>query len=141
MSNLAPLTEAIVKVVPEITFGCNECNGTGKEICDNPDHGFIDALSFNDIGRIGCPGCGHDEKHRVKSSTCYKCCNNISLADVLRTVATIGEINPFGGLTPMWQNEHEYFLKQILMLWNLSKPLHLQSPKVIEFLYQIICKK
>lgn len=28
------------------------------DICNNPDHGFIDALSFHDIGRLGCPGCG-----------------------------------------------------------------------------------
>jgi hypothetical protein len=23
---------------------CPQCNGTGKEICTNPDHGFIDAI-------------------------------------------------------------------------------------------------
>ena len=32
----------------------------GVEYCDNPDHGFIDALSFHDIGRLGCPVCGHN---------------------------------------------------------------------------------
>lgn len=51
---------------------CPDCNGFGKEICDNPDHGLISALSFHDIGRIGCPGCGHDEHHRMKAN-CEKC--------------------------------------------------------------------
>lgn len=44
---------------------CFVCNGDGKETCNNPDHGFITALSFHDIGRIGCPCCGHDENHKV----------------------------------------------------------------------------
>ena len=30
---------------------CETCNGTGKEICDNPDHGFIGGLNFCDVGR------------------------------------------------------------------------------------------
>jgi hypothetical protein len=51
---------------------CKECNGTGYEICDNPDHGFIDAMG-GDIGRIGCPLCGHDEEHRILSSVCEAC--------------------------------------------------------------------
>ncbi len=50
---------------------CNECNGTGKIICDNPDHGFIGAMP-GDIGRLGCPVCGHDEEHKTKDD-CPKC--------------------------------------------------------------------
>ncbi|MEQ2025381.1 hypothetical protein ABLB84_06230 [Xenorhabdus szentirmaii] len=46
---------------------CPECCGDGKETCNNPDHGFISALSFHDTGRLGCPGCGHDEFHKVKN--------------------------------------------------------------------------
>lgn len=35
---------------------CDECNGTGKEICDNPDHGFIDAIGVRLMGHAnGCP--------------------------------------------------------------------------------------
>lgn len=45
---------------------CSSCGGDGIERCDNPDHGFIHALSFHDIGRSGCPCCGHDEKFRMK---------------------------------------------------------------------------
>ena len=52
---------------------CELCNGTGFELCDNPDHGFLDALISHDIGRIGCPLCGHDEQHRIKSSKCLEC--------------------------------------------------------------------
>ena len=44
---------------------CPECGGDGKETCTNPDHGLISSLSFHDIGRIGCPCCGHDEDHKV----------------------------------------------------------------------------
>lgn len=41
------------------------------EYCDNPDHGFIDAMGgvqSSDIGRLGCPGCGHDDERIVPSS-------------------------------------------------------------------------
>ncbi len=34
------------------------------DLCNNPDHGLLDALSFRDEGRIGCPVCGHDESRR-----------------------------------------------------------------------------
>jgi len=51
---------------------CDECNGTGQEICDNPDHGFIGAVA-GETGRLGCPVCGHDELHRVAGTTCGKC--------------------------------------------------------------------
>lgn len=56
---------------------CAACNGTGAEICDNPDHNFIasplGSVYQGDIGRIGCPGCGHDEQHRIPNSKCFDC--------------------------------------------------------------------
>ena len=52
---------------------CSTCEGDGIERCDNPDHGFIQALVFTDMGRIGCPCCGHDEKHRIMGSKCPDC--------------------------------------------------------------------
>lgn len=51
---------------------CPECGGTGTEICDNPDHGFISAVG-GEIGRLGCPVCGRDELHRVPNSVCEIC--------------------------------------------------------------------
>lgn len=45
------------------------------EICDNPDHNFIDSfgnVGNGDIGRIGCLMCGHDEEHRIKSTRTVK---------------------------------------------------------------------
>ncbi len=53
---------------------CPLCGGDGKETCDNPDHGLIDALSFHDVGRIGCPVCGHDERHKVKNGGSCELC-------------------------------------------------------------------
>ena len=50
-----------------VLFTCPDCAGDGKETCHNPDHGFISVLYFHDIGRLGCPVCGHDEKHKVKN--------------------------------------------------------------------------
>ena len=44
---------------------CPMCGGDGKETCNNPDHGFIGEMSFHDIGRLGCPVCGHDDDHKV----------------------------------------------------------------------------
>ena len=37
------------------------------EICDNPDHGFIEVIP-GDVSRLGCPLCGHDEEHRILST-------------------------------------------------------------------------
>lgn len=55
---------------------CPTCKGHGTEICDNPDHGFIDAVAgvvSSDIGRLGCPCCGHDEHCRIPGSVCPDC--------------------------------------------------------------------
>lgn len=61
---------------------CPECCGDGKDTCTNPDHGFIQMLSFHDIGRIGCPCCGHNEFHKVKSGgECEICCGTGSVTD------------------------------------------------------------
>jgi hypothetical protein len=55
-------------------FTCPECGGDGKETCHNPDHGFINMLAFHDIGRLGCPVCGHDKAHKVKNGgDCETC--------------------------------------------------------------------
>jgi hypothetical protein len=51
----------------DISVMCCCCLGDGKETCHNPDHGFISALSFHDIGRLGCPVCGHDPNGKVKN--------------------------------------------------------------------------
>jgi len=58
-----------------IALDCPDCNGTGKEICSNPDHGLIDCLgSVRLMGHAnGCPCCGNDELHRIKNSTCGRC--------------------------------------------------------------------
>ena len=66
-----------------LMFTCLSCGGDGKETCDNPDHGFIAALGFTEIGRLGCPACGHHEDHKVRRwdanegkyvfNTCYEC--------------------------------------------------------------------
>ena len=56
-------------------YRCFVCGGDGKETCTNPDHGFISALSFHDIGRLGCPVCGHHLHHKVKNGGDCDCCN------------------------------------------------------------------
>jgi len=55
-----------------MSLECLTCNGTGMEICDNPDHGFIAAMP-GDISRLGCPCCGHDEEHRISNTKCEDC--------------------------------------------------------------------
>ena len=46
---------------------CPDCGGDGHETCNNPDHGFIHgAMGWHEIGRLGCPGCGHDPDHKVR---------------------------------------------------------------------------
>jgi hypothetical protein len=61
---------------------CAACGGDGKETCNNPDHGFIDALSGvgnGDIQRIGCPGCDHDPEHKVINGGDCEDCNGTGL--------------------------------------------------------------
>lgn len=51
---------------------CPDCYGDGIERCNNPDHGFTNAVG-GELGRLGCPVCGHDEQHRVFGSKCPTC--------------------------------------------------------------------
>lgn len=60
---------------------CEECDGTGQEICDNPDHNFINNVG-GEIARLGCPCCGHDPDHIIPDSWCYKCRGNGNLGVV-----------------------------------------------------------
>lgn len=53
---------------------CETCGGDGKETCTNPDHGFIGAMG-GDVGRLGCPVCGHDENHKVINGGKCEDCN------------------------------------------------------------------
>lgn len=50
---------------------CSACGGDGIETCDNPDHGFISVMP-GDIGRLGCPCCGHHPEHKM-SGPCPEC--------------------------------------------------------------------
>lgn len=53
---------------------CPDCLGDGKETCHNPDHNFIAGMFFHEIGRLGCPGCGSDPKHKVpRGGKCGTC--------------------------------------------------------------------
>jgi len=57
-----------------LLYVCPDCGGDGKETCHNPDHGFISAMSFHDIGRLGCPCCGHDLKGKVPNGGACDTC-------------------------------------------------------------------
>lgn len=57
----------VVDTNDKATKVCKTCGGDGIERCDNPDHGFIEIMSFDDIGRIGCPCCGYDGFFRMKT--------------------------------------------------------------------------
>lgn len=56
---------------------CPECGGDGMETCTNPDHGFLSAMGSvqsSDVGRLGCPACGHDPKRKVRNGgPCFQC--------------------------------------------------------------------
>jgi hypothetical protein len=53
---------------------CPSCDGDGKETCHNPDHGFISAMGWNEIGRLGCPACGHHPEHKIHNGgNCELC--------------------------------------------------------------------
>lgn len=69
------LTEEAANTLTDAYYTCFVCGGDGLETCTNPDHGFINALSFHDVGRIGCPVCGHDPNHKIKNGGECECCN------------------------------------------------------------------
>lgn len=67
-------------------YVCPDCGGDGRETCHNPDHDFLSAMSFHDIGRVGCPVCGHDPHGKVSSGGSCLSCNgegvvNLCLAE------------------------------------------------------------
>jgi hypothetical protein len=66
--------EKLNEVCPIKEVVCPACGGDGKETCDNPDHGFIEAMP-GETGRLGCPVCGHDPNHKVNKgrNTCPLC--------------------------------------------------------------------
>lgn len=151
-NKLQLIKEKIWKANPEILEEksvCKSCNGWGKEICDNPDHGFINAMigvRATDIGRLGCPVCGHDEYHRTKDN-CGDCKGervilgrDITLPDVLLAIgiknnSSILKVNSFGGFS--WFIDNEW--KDVaLPRWNLLKNLDDQSEETLDFLYELL---
>lgn len=62
-------------------YRCPDCGGDGKETCHNPDHGFLLAMSFHDIGRLGCPVCGHNPRGKVASDGPCLSCNGKGFVD------------------------------------------------------------
>ncbi|ECO5948693.1 hypothetical protein G4F23_002958 [Salmonella enterica] len=69
----------VLEMIMKVT--CPDCCGDGKETCHNPDHGFIEAMSFHDLGRIGCPCCGHDAKRKVPNGGKCETCNGSGSVD------------------------------------------------------------
>jgi len=77
---------------------CPTCEGDGIERCTNPDHGFIQALSSTDTGRIGCPCCGHDEKHRIMGCKCPDC-NGTGIIEGAKNTEQQVQADPSDSLT------------------------------------------
>ena len=69
---LAEATELIEALITEYGAECPLCHGDGVARCDNPDHESI-SFTGGEIGRLGCPVCGHDPEHRVKGEKCEMC--------------------------------------------------------------------
>lgn len=51
---------------------CPDCGGDGVAVCRNPDHGFIAAMP-GEIGRLGCPVCGHSDTGKIEGEPCDTC--------------------------------------------------------------------
>lgn len=60
----------------ELVYICPMCDGDGKETCSNPDHGFIVAIG-GELGRLGCPCCGHDEYHKIPNGGKCEVCDGM----------------------------------------------------------------
>lgn len=148
MTKYEAVRAKIVEAVNEI---CTMCGGDGKETCDNPDHGFIDALVFSDVGRLGCPVCGHSGNHKVKNGGPCEDCNGtgyfehkepIRLSHVLRAIKADGEPSvEFPSLTMTLKGRFKNTTCHLLDRWDLTKDdLSLQSPDTIDFLFKILCE-
>jgi RecJ-like exonuclease len=62
---------------------CPDCGGDGKETCHNPDHGFIHLMmGWHEIGRLGCPVCGHDSHGKVKNGGKCETCDGVGKVTV-----------------------------------------------------------
>lgn len=75
----------------EIEYRCPDCGGDGKETCNNPDHAFVETMP-GEVGRLGCPVCGHHPKHKVNNgkNTCPQC----------------------GGLKSIWPEQFEEYCRE-----------------------------
>ena len=38
---------------------------------------YVSFVSFHDVGRLGCPCCGHDPNHKIKNGGNCECCNGL----------------------------------------------------------------
>ena len=74
----------------ENTFTCPDCFGDGKETCHNPDHGFIHAMP-GDIGRLGCPVCGHDPRGKVRNGGPCETCDGSGVVTLDKAKYFCGE--------------------------------------------------
>lgn len=91
-------------MIGEIVY-CPDCGGDGKETCHNPDHGFISAFGSSgipgsgsyELGRLGCPCCGHHPEYKVNRGK-NKCdtCNGEGTTDYY-TAKQWAEENEFDG--------------------------------------------
>jgi len=57
----------------EIENKCETCDGDGIERCTNPDHGFLNALSFRGANESACPCCGHNDEYKILGCKCPDC--------------------------------------------------------------------
>jgi len=115
---------AVTRHTPD-TQDCVDCNGTGKEICDNPDHGFIDAIG-GETSRLGCPGCGHDPDH-FTGSKCETCGGTGKQPDT----QDIPPSQRPGGPMPTKQELDERD-KNLLNTWHPKEQPDTQEPKAYE---------
>lgn len=82
---------------------CPACGGDGIETCNNPDHGFIAALDFHEVGRLGCPCCGHHPEFKMQG-VCDTC-NGSGQVDELTGMEYLEDNNIDNELSPL-NHEH-----------------------------------
>ena len=109
---------------------CKDCNGTGKEICNNPDHTLLNALSFQGANESACPCCGHDDLHRTKYD-CEKCKGTGFISNPQPTQnwevdfdSYFGK-DQYGGVVSFRQDNVKSFIKSILE--NKEKEVRIQT--------------
>ena len=118
------MTQKIQQLQQAIREVCKELKGCGDNNCHEGHYpmGYNEETDEVDWG--GCPVC-------IVNGEYTPPIKDIELQHILRAMQ--GDMNRF-------DSEYAFYIRELILRYNLTLPLDQQSPEVIDFLHSIICK-